>query len=370
MPDPVDEIEAPEDAATPLPNALCLSGGGYRAMLFHVGTILRLREAGILQQVDLVSSVSGGSITAAALALAWDDLLDEASFQKNFVDPVRALASVTIDRGAVLGGALPGMSISGLIEKAYRKHLFGSKTLQDLPDAPRFVINATNLQSGALWRFSKPYVRDYRVGKIPNSEIPLAQAVAASSAFPPILSPFFLKLKSSVFEPNTGTDLQKEPYTSDIILGDGGIYDNMGMEAAWKRSSTMLVSDAGGKMQAQPKVSTFWPTQLFRAYMVTDNQVRSLRKRWLIDRFQSGNLRGSFWGIRTDIADYSTPTKLPCSVQGIDELACTPTRLKALPELYQERLINWGYAACDASIRSYYDTGLPMGSFLYPNAAV
>ena len=49
---------------------LCLSGGGYRAMLFHVGVVWRLHDAGWLERLDRVSSVSGGSITAGALALA------------------------------------------------------------------------------------------------------------------------------------------------------------------------------------------------------------------------------------------------------------------------------------------------------------
>ncbi len=73
---------------------------------------------------------------------------------------------------------------------AYRKHLFGDATLQDLPpDPPRFVINATSVQTGALFRFSRPFIADYRVGTIPNPTIELAVAVAASSAFPPVLSP-------------------------------------------------------------------------------------------------------------------------------------------------------------------------------------
>ena len=54
--------------------ALCLSGGGYRAMLFHVGVVWRLHDAGWLERLDRVSSVSGGSITAGALALAWPRL--------------------------------------------------------------------------------------------------------------------------------------------------------------------------------------------------------------------------------------------------------------------------------------------------------
>ncbi|HUO84014.1 MAG TPA: hypothetical protein VM534_02780, partial [Thermoanaerobaculia bacterium] len=66
----------------------------------------------------------------------------------------------------------------------YRRLLFGEATLQDLPDRPRFVINATNVQSGALFRFSRPYIWDYRVGRVSNPTVGLAEAVAASSAFP------------------------------------------------------------------------------------------------------------------------------------------------------------------------------------------
>ena len=55
--------------------ALCLSGGGYRAMVFHVGVIWRLYESGWLAKLDRVSSVSGGSIAAALLGLVWDRLI-------------------------------------------------------------------------------------------------------------------------------------------------------------------------------------------------------------------------------------------------------------------------------------------------------
>src|SRR5713226_2319013 len=51
--------------------ALCLSGGGYRAMLFHVGALWRLNEVGLLKDAKRISAVSGGSITAGYLAVAW-----------------------------------------------------------------------------------------------------------------------------------------------------------------------------------------------------------------------------------------------------------------------------------------------------------
>ena len=174
--------------------ALCLSGGGYRAMLFHLGALWRLNELGYLPRLDRVSSVSGGSITAGALGAAGNGSSSTptasrpASWRRS---PSRYASwpAKTVDKPAILRGALlPGTS-SDRVAGAYQRHLLGDATLQDLPDQPRFVINATNLQSGVLWRFSKPYMADYRVGKVEPPTESLADAVAASSAFPPVLSP-------------------------------------------------------------------------------------------------------------------------------------------------------------------------------------
>src|SRR5207253_396963 len=139
-----------------------------------------------------------------------------------------------------------------------------------------------NVQSGALWRFMKPYMRDYRVGEVRNPETPLAVAVAASSAFPPVLSPLRLRLKSSDFTPNSGLDLQRPPFTTNVRLTDGGVYDNLGLETAWKRCRTVLVSDAGAPFRADDRPASDWLRHARRVLTLVDNQVRSLRKRQLI----------------------------------------------------------------------------------------
>src|ERR1700759_1849371 len=82
--------------------ALCLSGGGYRAMVFHLGALWRLYEAGLLGGGQRISSVSGGSITAGLLGLKWGKpSFEPARLQQDFVTevvaPVRALAGETID---------------------------------------------------------------------------------------------------------------------------------------------------------------------------------------------------------------------------------------------------------------------------------
>jgi len=354
--------------------ALCLSGGGYRAMVFHVGALWRLYDAGWLGKLDRISSVSGGSISAAALGLAWDDLQVDASpdrerFDKFFVKPIRRLAEKTIDVGSVIGGILLPGNINKRVQYAYRKHLFGNATLQELPDKPRFVINATNVQSGVLWRFSKPYMRDYRVGEVKNPTIKLAAAVAASSAFPPVLSPMIMKLDPISFTLNSGIDLQKPPYTSRVVLSDGGVYDNLGLETAWKRYRTILVSDAGGKLSPEGKPRHDWAQHSYRVLELIDNQVRNLRKRLLIQSYIDNERQGAYWGIRTDIADYGLENPLDCRYGDSKELANISTRLAHLNNNLQERLINWGYAVCDAAMRRHVDHTISKGVCPYPDAA-
>jgi NTE family protein len=242
---------------------------------------------------------------------------------------------------------------------------------QDLPDEPRFVINATNVQSCVLWRFMKPYMRDYRVGEVKNPTVPLAQAVAASSAFPPVLSPCELRLDPDTFTPNSGLDLQRPPFTSRVILTDGGVYDNLGLETVWKRYETVLVSDGGGKMRPEEEPKSDWARHAYRVLDLIDNQVRSLRKRQVIDSYKSGARNGAYWGIRTNIKDYGLPDALDCPFERTTALAETPTRLKRMDDALQERLINWGYAVCDAALRKHVDPALTKPkNFPYPQAGV
>lgn len=359
----LSEEDLPKSGKLEEGTALCLSGGGYRAMLFHLGALWALNDHGWLKKLDRVSSVSGGSITAAVLGLHWNELVYDANGKAtNFVDvvvkPVRKLAGKTLDLRAMLAGAFTKGTISDKIIAAYSKELFKDATLQSLPDRPRFVINATSVQSTNLFRFSKPYVWDYRVGKIENPQILLAAAVAASSAFPPLLSPVRLDLKPFTFVPNSGTDLQKPPFTEMAILTDGGVYDNMGIETAWKRYKRILVSDAGAKTPEEEKPHTNAVQHSLRVNSLIDNQVRSLRKRQVIDSFTAKTRQGAYWSVRSDIAKYAVPGALPAPLAKALELAATPTRLAEINNPTQERLINWGYAITDAAMRKHVDPSL------------
>ena len=342
--------------------ALCLSGGGYRAMIFHVGALWRLNELGWLPRLGRVSSVSGGSIAAGVLALAWRELAFDpatgvsAAFDARVVQPLRKMASTGVDVGAVLTGALlPFVTISDRVASAYRAHLFGKAKLADLPsdgEGPRFVFNTTSLQTGALFRFSRPYAADYHLGQLLEPDVGLAEVVAASSAFPPILSPAEVELRGKRWDPEqppAGLD----GYRGTAQLTDGGVYDNLGLETVWKRHRVVLVSDGGGAMDSDQHPATDWARHTVRVLNIIDNQVRSLRKRILVDGFKAKLREGAYWGIRVDQARYPVKSAIAVPFDRSLKLANEPTRLARMDPQVQERLINWGYAVCDAAMRSH-----------------
>jgi NTE family protein len=369
---PGDEQLAPQEGI-----GLCLSGGGYRAMLFHLGALWRLNELGYLPKLSRVSSVSGGSITAGFLGVRWNRLGFDASgqaarFIEEIVAPIRNLAETTIDVSNIVVAIFTPGSIADKVAKSYQDHLFGDATLQDLPDAPRFVINATSVQSGALWRFSKPFMADWRVGLIRNPTVALATAVAASSAFPPVLSPMRLDLSNYVFEPNSGADLAIDPYTKEAVLTDGGVYDNLGVETVWKNYKTVLVSDGGGHMRPVGDPHSDWARHALRVNDLIDNQVRNLRQRQLIDSFTGGERTGTYWAVRSNLPkNYAVSGALPCPFEATQHLASVPTRLAKLDAAVQEQLINWGYAICDAAMRLHMvPEAAPPAAFPYPQSAI
>ena len=372
---PVRDIGDGSEARLAQGIALCLSGGGFRAMLFHLGSLWRLNELGYLGKLDRVSSVSGGSITAGVLAHGWSRLdFDPAGVAAGFGDavtePLRRLAGRTIDIPAILLGALLPGTIGDRLAGSYSRHLFGASTLQDLPDRPRFVFNSTNLQSGVLWRFSKPYMADYRVGTIENPTERLALAVAASSAFPPVLSPVKPKLDLGSYKPGTGS-LEAPEFRRRPVLTDGGVYDNLGLETAWKRYRTVLVSDGGGQYQPQASVRSNWLLQTRRVLGTIDSQVRALRKRQVIGGLAAGARSGAYWSIWSEVADFDLPDALDVPDARAKELAHVATRLKKLEPRVQERLVNWGYAICDTAMRKHVEPGAARPSGLpYPEAGV
>jgi NTE family protein len=109
-------------------------------------------------------------------------------------------------------------------------------------------------------------------------------------------------------------------------------------------------------MQPEESIAFDWARQAMRVGAVVDNQVRSLRKRQLVEGCQREPRRtgGAFWSIRSDPVNYdSPPGSLDAPRAAVLELASIKTRLAKLEDALQERLINWGYAICDTAMRRW-----------------
>jgi NTE family protein len=201
--------------------------------------------------------------------------------------------------------------------------------------------------------------------------VQLADAVAASSAFPPMLSPFEIDLRGQAWRTVAGNDLAGDQWRGEIKLSDGGVYDNLGLETVWKRYKTVLISDGGGHVADDVDPSSNWPQQVERVLMVVDNQVRSLRKRQAIGSFKLGLRTGAYWGIRADVKDYDLADHLKADPDLTRALAQMPTRLKKVDSQRQEQLINWGYVICDTALRRWVARDKPKPDQVpYPNSPI
>jgi NTE family protein len=348
-----EDSERLEDAA-----GLCLSGGGYRAMLFHAGAIYRLNALGVLKTLKRVSGVSGGSMTTAALAACWKDLVFDASGKATnlnaaFLAPVLRQAHSSIDVAASVIGALPFSSAADVAARSYDENFCRGLTLANLPESPAFFFNATSLMTGNAIRFRRNYVADHDIGVIENVKVKLADAVAASAAFPPFLSPAEVSFGGGALRPGTAGPAAKPPFTEKAIVSDGGIYDNMGTETVWKRCRTIFVSNAGAPFdfEATPKFN--WLQQSLRVVGVMMNSAEDMRERVLAHAYEVGARKGAMWGLTTGTnhPDDRPPLLSPAEYEAVQKI---PTRLTELSKKDQALLLKAGYAHATARLRSKF----------------
>ena len=337
---------------------LALSGGGFRATLFHLGAIWRLNEMALLPEIGRISSVSGGSILAGLMAVHWPHLDFRGGVAVNFIEeifgPTWQFCSRNVDRSAVLFGLVSG---TWKLEQSYRKHLIGECQLQDLPDHPDFVFNAAHIETGRNCTLSKKGLHTWRLGDIEYPSLALSKAVAASSACPPFFPAVTLDLDASGFvKTEEYTDLfHRDDLKSQVSLTDGGAYDNLGIHAI-RDCPTILVSDGSAPLRPThgKRFAKQFNHRIMRPMETAVEQTRAIRRQEIVGKFQSGRKRGTLWYANTDIRNY--PTKSPLTIEPMwnDYFGSVRTRLNAFTDAEKSRLINWGYAMCDLSIRSYY----------------
>jgi NTE family protein len=293
--------------------ALCMSGGGYRAALFHLGALRRLNELGVLSQVKTFTSVSGGSIIAAQLAtfLAKAEIAPGkpvAGFDAGVADPMRAFVSKDIRTGAALARLhprnwlIPGAQSEALAE-AYAQGPAPGR-LADLPEQPRFVFLASDMRFRDQWVFDtgSRRVGSRSAGYAPLGDGTLAEAVAASSCVPGAFGVVHTAWEASELEGGEYDEPDRDELVREIDLSDGGMFDNLGLEPVWRDHETVLVSDAAPSFKPDPKIGWLW--NALRQGVILLEQATDARKRWLVANFIEEKMKGAYWGIASRPASY------------------------------------------------------------------
>jgi NTE family protein len=331
---------------------LCLSGGGFRAAFFGAGVVRYLAEAGQLPQLQAVSAVSGGSITAAILAERWPELsaagFSPAAFEQAVVGPFAEQVATKNLRNRGIGRWLltrptPRGRYGSARGETLVKHLLAARRVIELPNDLQVILTSTDLASGRAFRVSQEFVGGWQFGYAkPCEQLGLATALAASTAVPLLFPPVHLK---------TGPLGLPAPETpAELSLVDGGVYDNLGLEwfQGWDRGRPdaarpcdfVIVVDASGPLSVAPR-RFGWARSVGRSQAAQYMQSRASRIRWFVDQLKAGTIRGIYIPITAEPGSFQPPRGAPTD---------PGAAAGALPE---------GFAAALATLRTDLDRFKP-----------
>ena len=365
------------------PLKLALSGGGVRATAFHLGVLQRLADGGQFENIQALSTVSGGALAIglvfshnngewpkseafkSAVLPGIVDTLTTASLQASFI--VRTLIRPhrwVCHRAAVLAGAM--------------KSVWGIKgNITDLPVTPKWEINCTCYETGKNWRFSREFMGDWVFGRHYKPDLPLADVLAASAGVPFLIGMLSFRVPQEGWYKINPADNSPvapiQPKSKRVRLWDGGVYDNLGIEALHKvgRSdnddgSLLLVSDASARLgfsQGGATPISWWKggfDMSFRLIDITTDQIRGLRSRFFVGDLKNQATRGCLikMGNTTDHilnggTSNTTFRKGDLDKKTVEKLATMGTHLEKLAESTCQSLIQHGYETADATLDRY-----------------
>ena len=387
--------DAGQEAAQGTPQSrkigLAVSGGGFRASIFHLGVIRRLEELGIMKNLAEISAVSGGSIIAAYYVIEMERRLQTRQGELNnnpgCIDAIRleifegiaedfftALDHNLRSRALIFSPfyhpikwfkcLFPGFSRSDLMQKEYDRWFFHGNNLDQLPSVtsgaanvvasnsglptgPKLILNTTSLMTGErMGFFREPGSGFNEMTKVNKNVLELARIVGASSAVP------------GLFPPTP---------VSGVMLVDGGVVDNQGIDALIPRDDKgqhiendgfdlLLVSDASGQFEQVHRVSSRAAAVLNRTTSILQFQVRNKQldvlRNW---KNQNGNREFAFVHLFLDLKDRRrSGTAVPqVPPEYISPLGRIRTDLDQFSFIEREALMYHGYTLIDAQIDAH-----------------
>ena len=357
---------------------LALSGGGSRAIAYHLGCLRALHDRSILDRIKVISAVSGGSVIAAMYGYSnssfeeFDERVQQVlrkglqgkiAMRYLFSRRILQSAGTTLSAGilSVLADVPRSLillilrfvrlgdsrlaNFIGKVRSPFRRWVSRTHAFEDtlrlgvlgdmrMSDQRRdnvdLVINATELRTGSAFRFGSRESGIWRFGRVPNDNIKVAKAVAASAAYP-ILLPAFDEIMEFHKEGRT--------YSERVVLADGGIYDNLGTSCLEPDRSPaysfnvyhpqyIISCDAGTGIFDTKSTPFWWPSRVMRSTEAIFRKAQDRVRSRLFHFEASGQIKGfvlSYLGTQDRALPHQPPDLVPR-----DEVVDYPTDFAAM----------------------------------------
>ena len=314
---------------------LALSGGGFRAVAFHLGVLRALHDRGVLDHVEVLSTVSGGSLIGAMWAYSDDDFT---TFDRNVTDLLRSrlnwrivgsllaskrapqvLASViasaagsaiamvrtaSLRIGQLFAGHPRTMSVEPLPRQGMNRtsavqdvfsRIVGEGSIGEPKRDLHVILNACDLRSGSAFRFGSVESGCSRYGRLADNTVPVSLAVAASAAYPVALPAIDVRWDF--------VDRDDRITAERLLLTDGGVFDNLGSSCLepdrYPAYSTnvhpvdyLVSADAGRGVMDANRYPLWWTTRMKRSFESVYRKVQDTGKGLIHRHGQLGNLEG------------------------------------------------------------------------------
>ncbi|MCY4025388.1 MAG: patatin-like phospholipase family protein [Acidobacteria bacterium] len=379
---------------------LALSGGGSRAIAFHLGCLRALHQLDLLKRVAVLSTVSGGSVIGALYALSEEpfpvfEKRVRAVLRRGLVWPTVRTAMLTVDGPkALMSWALVGTvhiaflvfstlvrillrlasserrgrwqledwyppvrrfaSRTTIFRRALDDELFNGARMNEVPSTkPLLVINAAELRTGSAFYLTTDESGSWRLGRLQDNDVALADAVAASAAYPLLLPSLderlpFLRRDGSV-------------HLERVTLSDGGVYDNLGLAPLWPdrdpsvslnvaRVDTIICCRAGHGLRRDPP-SQFLIARLKSAFTCIHDRAQNASMKRLFELRENGKLRNV---ILPYLGQNDSRLRFPpADLVTREDTSAYPTDFSAMSAAWVERLSRRGEQITKALIAEH-----------------
>lgn len=369
---------------TSLPRlGLALSGGGLRAAAFHLGVLRYLAERSLLEQVNQISTVSGGSLIVGGIFAESNGSWPSSNRFLEAIFPSLRAMLVSGDLFSLRALGI-GNTIRSNTDILFDRASILSRQLQnrwgirlrlcDLPASPRWHINTTSFETGKNWRFSRESMGDWRFGTYYEPTVTVADAIAASAAVPYAIGALKLDLPAQGWwqtDPATKEPLRKiEPGLQKVRLWDGGAYENLALEPLFKPaeglkgSDVLICADASAPLGRPASVlSSLLKGQLAgpRLFDIAADQIRSLRSRMLVSAIQRGEIKGFLLRLGSSARQFGFSGAKASEYLSDDESQTSlayPTNLTRMPEDRFDLIARHGYEVAAMTIERHGDDKL------------